>query len=344
MAGSLRADSYAESPISRQPDTDIDVSVKQMSTSKPSPASGSAVLRHHGSIDNAEEPRNAIVRSFSPRVAVFSSLDTEELVRRKGIYGGLCGLLKPFGERLQGHVTIRDSRGFSESVDDFGVRFVPFPSAQDQMLSTNLIGASSPFKKTESSQNTHGASPKSQTETGADSSIEEALRVHLLEHWQGPSSLEQEAASHAGDTTDKTNPYVYFLRKSLSDPSLAPHRMFTYPVACLITVSSQNPTPIESLRDLYSDTRQESKNVPGWVGNEFLRYYVLVHDDDHDDIGTSMSLFNLMKRHFGLHCHLLRLRGTECDSSEQDSIMLPTCEWVPAELDVDAWYQKGFLS
>ena len=56
----------------------------------------------------------------------------------------------------------------------------------------------------------------------------------------------------------------------------------------------------------------------------------LVHDEEQDDISKSITLFEQMKRHFGLHCHLLRLRSSECVSSDDDSIQLPRCEWLSA--------------
>ena len=55
-----------------------------------------------------------------------ASADTEELVRCKGISGGLCGLLRPFGEQVQGKVTVRDSAGASNSIEQFGIQFVDF--------------------------------------------------------------------------------------------------------------------------------------------------------------------------------------------------------------------------
>jgi hypothetical protein len=67
-----------------------------------------------------------------------------------------------------------------------------------------------------------------------------------------------------------------------------------------------------------------------WVNSEYLRYYVLVHDEERDDITKSMNLFEQMKRHFGLHCHLLRLRSSQCVLTDDDSVELPPCEWISA--------------
>ena len=124
--------------------------------------------------------------------------------------------------------------------------------------------------------------------------------------------------------------YTLFLRRILSGLPLAPHETFAHPVACIIAISSRNSTPIEALRNLYEESSQGGRRLPIWVNNEYLRYYVLVHDEERDDISKSMALFDQMKRHFGLHCHLLRLRSSQCISSDDDSILLPRCEWVAA--------------
>lgn len=113
---------------------------------------------------------------------------------------------------------------------------------------------------------------------------------------------------------------------------LVPYETFLHPVACMIAVSSRDASPIETLRQLYT---LSGKRIPAFVGAEYLRYYVLIHDDEHSDITKSTALFDLMKRHFGLHCHLLRLRSSQCVRSDDDSVVVPRCEWLPPEEDLE---------
>jgi hypothetical protein len=98
----------------------------------------------------------------------------------------------------------------------------------------------------------------------------------------------------------------------------------------VIAISSRSPNPIEELRTLYASSNTGEHRLPPWVLNEFLRYYILVHDEDYDDISKSMALYDQMKRHFGLHCHLLRLRSAQCVPSDDDSVKLPHPEWMSA--------------
>ena len=288
--------------------------------------------------DDSLEVSSIIIRSFSPTIAVYSSYDTEDLVRRKGVYGGLCGLLKPFGEKLPGNVVVRHSRGASRSFPDFGVKFVPFPFAQDAMFASN-IASSLPGTRVRSGSNE--APSREQRSKASEAAIEQALRYHLQARSLPLAVNGDRETPHSGHGDESSLTFLYYLRKILSDAHVLPHEMFTSPVACVIAVSSQNPAPIDTLRDLYNETRQEHKLTHPWVGDEFLRYYVLVHDDDHDEIADSMNLFNLMKRHFGLHCHLLRIRSEECDPSGGESVLLPLCEWLSAEDDLYAIRQKG---
>ncbi len=72
-----------------------------------------------GAADNPGDPLNLILKSFVPHIAVYGSQDVDDLVREKGFGGGLWELLRPFGERIQGKVTIRDSNGGARAWDDF---------------------------------------------------------------------------------------------------------------------------------------------------------------------------------------------------------------------------------
>jgi hypothetical protein len=97
-----------------------------------------------------------------------------------------------------------------------------------------------------------------------------------------------------------------------------------------MAISSRNPSPIEALRRLYVETTQGDHKLPVWVDGEYLRYYVLVHDEEKSDITKSMALFDQMKRHFGLHCHLLRIRSSQTVETDDDSIPLPRSDWMTA--------------
>ncbi|KAL9614983.1 MAG: hypothetical protein Q9167_000514 [Letrouitia subvulpina] len=135
--------------------------------------------------------------------------------------------------------------------------------------------------------------------------------------------------------------YCQYLRKILASESLVPYETFSHPVAGIIAVTSRSQKPLETLRKIYAETRSEGKTFPDWVGTEYLRYYLLIHDEDTDDIIKTTALFDLMKRHFGLHCHLLRLRSTQCVESDDDSVAVAPCKWAPPEEDLSRVRSQG---
>ncbi|KAL9120782.1 MAG: hypothetical protein Q9187_002657 [Circinaria calcarea] len=288
--------------------------------------------------NETDDPREIILQSFLPTVAVYASADTEELIRLKGVYGGLCGLLKPFGERIQGKVVIRDSVGASRSWENFGIHFVEFgPKSRALVLDRQLgeKGDESEFFSSQplsasirpihlDSQSQHNSTP-----------IDEIVRRHLFidgQTSQGKDSKLDLNARLGSDTRAPVPPYyAHYLRKLLANRPMVAHETLSHPVACIIAISSQSSSPIETLRELYGDTRQGEKRVPAWAGNEYLRYYILVHDEEQDDIAKSTALFEQMKKHFGLHCHLLRLKSSECGPDRHDGIELPLSSWPSAE-------------
>ncbi|KAH8696709.1 ER-golgi trafficking TRAPP I complex 85 kDa subunit-domain-containing protein [Talaromyces proteolyticus] len=257
--------------------------------------------------DGGDNIRSLIIRSFAPPIAIFASDDTEDLVRQKGFNGGFRELLRPFGENIAGKVVVRDSVGSSRAWEDYSVHFVDLYSHKNQQ-----IDATSP-------------------PTSPLVLLEEVLQRRL-------DSFDDSTHrwSHFNQTPMTNTPlsspfYQLLLRRLLSVDSPTPHETFSHPVACVITISSRNKTPLESLRQLYAQTTQGNKAPLPYVHAEFLRYYVLVHDEDRDDIAESTKLYDQMKRHFGLHCHLLRLRSNQCVVTDDDSMEVPLCEWLSPE-------------
>lgn len=249
------------------------------------------------------------MRSFSPVVGVYASADTDDLVKQKGLKGGFWDLIRPFGEDIHGKITIRDSAGLNQECEDFGVHFMDFGGAVQN-------------RAPEASSSGRDSSPLAQVEEvldkqldSTDDPLDGSVRPKDLFNLPSTSSI-----------------YKLFLRRLLSASPVSSHETFRHPVACVIAISSRNHAPLESLRKLYADTNNGDKKVPPWVHPDYLRYYVLVHDEDRDDITESTKLYDQMKRHFGLHCHLLRLRSNQCVVTDDDSVRVPQCEWLsPSE-------------
>ncbi len=295
-----------------------------------SPGTSSSILPNDGD----QTIRHIIVRSFAPRVAVYASTDTEDFVKGKGFKEGLHGLVRPYGERLQGKVIIRDGVGGSKAWDDFGVRLLGSQQLNQSGTNHSTLEALDPDSR-------------SQVNGNPGTAIDQVLDHFLQRNDGGMGGYGDDyfdLRSRPQESQPDLSPsYPRYLRKLLSNASLVPYETFSHPVACMIAVSSHHPAPIEALRQLYVSTGQGSNQSPAWVGTEYLRYYVLIHDEEKDDITKSTALFDLMKRHFGLHCHLLRLRGSQCVQTDDDSSKVPQCEWLSAEEEIDHIRKRGRL-
>ena len=290
--------------------------------------------------DSNARHKHIIVRSFAPRVAVFPSPDTEDFIRAKGFRDGLYSLLRPYGERLHGKVVIRDSVGGSRAWDDFGIRFINSQALQE--ASARYAGGGLDGQDARNSANGPQRLSEQTRLSYSDrtgTSIDTILRSYLRTTGAASESEEEGHLNFEGTSHEpqlgQSPLYLIYLRKLLSSASIVPYETFSHPVACLIAVSSRHPAPIEALRQLYANTSHEGKKIPAWMGTEYLRYYVLIHDEENDDITKSTALFDLMKRHFGLHCHLLRLRRSQCVMTDDESIRVPPCEWLSAEEEIE---------
>jgi hypothetical protein len=303
----------------------------------------SVVLR-----DGDEDPRQIILRSFAPRIAVYASADAENFIKCKGFNEGFKGLLRPFGERIQGKVVVRDSVGSSRGWEDFGIRFIEFESVQHpekQHSSGSPFHGEAVVQANGSQYDSGQRIPKYDHELAApiDTIVEHQLRSEDIQSFNQLDGYRGSEDNSQRQPSGTSSVYSLYLRKLLSSMPLVPYETFSHPVACVIAVSSHSPGPIEALRQLYANTSRSGNSTPAWLGSDYLRYYVLIHDEEKDDITKSTALFDLMKRHFGLNCHLLRLRSSECVQTDDDSIPVPPCDWLSAEEELAQIQMRGMF-
>jgi trafficking protein particle complex subunit 8 len=217
--------------------------------------------------DDIRSHQTIISQAFSPTVAVISSRECDDLVRGKGCTGFL-DLLRPYGDCVQGRVNVRDSQAMSIPVEDFSVKFVDFNSYTQTGIN-GVTWEKGPYAPKSTGSRT--AFP------GGDLSALERLLKTMVQ------------TANASDGPEYAE-YSHFLRKLLSSMPVSAHETFSHPVACILAVSSHNTEPIDALLGLYNTTNNAP--IPKFIDVGFLRYYVLVHDNDHDEI----EQFALIKR------------------------------------------------
>ena len=239
-------------------------------------------------------------------------------MRNKGFKGGFWELVRPFGETVSGKVVIRDSVGSSRAWEDYGVRFV------------DLKG--------------FGRTPAGR-ESGRESSLTQMEEILDRQLESGEGVLGTSIPSKDAMGVPVASPlWKMLLRQILSATPATAHETFGHPVASVIAISSRNTAPLETLRQLYAESSSGDKRLPDWVNQEYLRYYVLVHDEERDDITESTKLYDQMKRHFGLHCHLLRLRSSQCVVTDDDSVQVPVCEWLSPQEHLSGAGEAGMYT
>ncbi|KAL5601355.1 hypothetical protein BROUX41_002660 [Berkeleyomyces rouxiae] len=277
-----------------------------------------------GAAESPSDPLNLILQAFVPHVAVYASPDTEELLHRKGFENGLWELIRPFGEQIPGKVAVRDSHGGSQAYENFSVRFTRF--GHDLETPLPPVASSRVSSQRRVSNPAEAAAKQDQDDLAQ---IEAVVQQHLefaedsFRTGPKPELLPQHV--------DTPSPYyALYLRRLLSHMKMTAHETFAHPVACVIAISSQNQSPIEELRTLYQKTSQGDDKLPEWIDSDYLRYYVLVHDEENDSLERSMGLFEQMKRHLGLHCHLLRIRTAQTIHPDDTNVPMPRTEWLTA--------------
>jgi trafficking protein particle complex subunit 8 len=213
--------------------------------------------------DEARAHQAMISQGFGPTVAVVSSRECDELLKGKGC-SGLLELLKPFGDQVQGRVNIRDSQALSVPADDFSVKFVDF----------HYYTQSTANGKTTQTEGRYA--PKQTTRPHMPGGDLEAIE-QLMEKKMETISQGKEVNGEARHE----NEYAFFLRRMLSAMPLTAHETFSHPVTCVLAVSSRHHDPIDAFLGLYNTTNNAP--IPRFIDAGFLRYYVLVHDEDNDD-------------------------------------------------------------
>lgn len=255
--------------------------------------------------------KSLITRAFAPHIAVTASQDAEDLCQDMG-FNGLLDLLRPLGDKVSGRVTVRDSQALSNTFEDFAVRFIPAPKQQER--------APAPLR-----------SPKSPGSLSITTGSATILSTATYSLFQKPELDQYIIKLIHEQNKAKSNPrhdqvYLQTFQKLLSALPVSPFETFSHPVAGIIAISSHNHQPIETLSALYNQSNDPS--VPEYINKEYLRYYVLIHDEQ-SDLSKSIALFEKMKRHFGLQCHMVRInRKIE---EEKNGVEYPRSEWTSYE-------------
>lgn len=251
-----------------------------------------------------------ITRAFAPCVPVVASPDANELAKRKGFHS-FFDMIRPFGDMIGSKVVYKDTNGLAAPLDNFNINFVELGLASN-MINYGQVDIQRP-----------GLVPPADIYAPGGDLV--ALERQIENEMQlAGENLAQSGQTDVDDSTSSASTYYKsFFQSLLSGLPTNSHETFSHPVAMCIAVSSQNQFPMATLSSLHEASK---KNLPVWVDPDFLRYYVLIHDEDQDDLVRSNILYDEMRLLYGTHCYLLHTSSTKIEQNTERSLEVPTFE------------------
>lgn len=92
------------------------------------------------------------------------------------------------------------------------------------------------------------------------------------------------------------------------------HEFTKHYLACMLIVSSQETSPLDTLTQMSSQLQQMQSispaKLPKWFSSTVLRYYVLLHDNTDGDTPSAESTFESMKNVYGVNnCFFLNINS-----------------------------------
>ncbi|CAG8490645.1 13824_t:CDS:10 [Cetraspora pellucida] len=252
------------------------------------------------SIQASQQSKDFVTRVLSPRVAVVSSPDADQVCQASN-FPDFLTLVKPFGERIEGKVFTKDSQGASNPIENFTIRFVNLTRLEqpDVQLTSQILA--NRVKYINNSLSTDELTP---IKTKSDVT-ERYLEVNQ----------------------DELTPwYAEYRRWFFGFTGVSEHETFEHPVACILAISSSNANPIDTLRQMCNITTLAPIFEKGFMDPNVLKCYVLLHDNHKVSMEHSESIYEEMKRTFKQDCYILKLNSIPLTllSEDQDPFSIPT--------------------
>ncbi|KAG0199180.1 Trafficking protein particle complex 8 [Mortierella sp. GBA30] len=229
--------------------------------------------------------RELVSKVMSPRIAVIASQGATDLCQQNHL-PSLVDLLKPFGEQIEGRVTVHGSMGLPSAVDNFTLRF----TEMDQLEEPD---------------------PKS-----TERWLAEVVRAQA-HRYEDPFKIkgkEQVTRDYLGERVFPW--YARYRDLFFSTGGVSDHETFEHPVACIVAISSLSLDPINEIHQLNNMSTPPIVFEKAFMDPTILKYYVLIHDCSKGNLDSTMETLEKMRRTFGLHCSLLKINSVDPDQSD----------------------------
>ncbi|EKM61151.1 uncharacterized protein PHACADRAFT_190295 [Phanerochaete carnosa HHB-10118-sp] len=101
---------------------------------------------------------------------------------------------------------------------------------------------------------------------------------------------------------------------------------WNHPVAVIYAVSTMAANPLQALQDLLA----HPVDFPLWVDKMYLRYFLIIHPSNSPlSEAITESLFNAIKKQYGLHAHLLQISFPTMPPPQPVQVPLPVPHLPP---------------
>ncbi|KAG0240476.1 Trafficking protein particle complex 8 [Mortierella sp. GBA43] len=227
--------------------------------------------------------RELVGRVMSPRIAVIASQGATELCQANYL-SSVVDLLKPFGERIEGRVTVHGSTGLPSSIDNFTMRFTEMDQLEE------------PDPKT------------------TQRWLEDVVRAAAIGFYDPfmIRSREQVTNDYLSATAERVFPwYTRYRDLFFSTGGVSDHETFEHPVACVIAISSLSQDPINEIHQLNNMSTPPIVFEKTFMDPTLMKYYVLIHDCSKGTIESAMETLDKMRKTFGLNCSILKINSVD---------------------------------
>ncbi|KAG0344580.1 Trafficking protein particle complex 8, partial [Podila humilis] len=231
--------------------------------------------------------RELVSKVMSPRIAVVASQGANQLCQANHLTS-VADLFRPFGENIEGRVTVHSSVGLPVAIDNFTLRFAEMDQLEE---------------------------PDAKTSERWLAEIVRASASNFQDRFQ-IASAKQITPEYLNAQPEKVYPWyskyrdLFFMTGGVSD-----HETFEHPVACVIAVSSLSPDAVNEIHQLNNMSTPSIVFEKTFMDPTLLKYYILIHDCSKGNLDNAMETLERMRRTFGLNCNILKINSVDPESS-----------------------------
>ncbi|KAI8920698.1 ER-golgi trafficking TRAPP I complex 85 kDa subunit-domain-containing protein [Entophlyctis helioformis] len=257
-----------------------------------------------------DEGRDFLARVASPLVAVVADPLRVPALLAKSNVPDMALFLRPFGFRHHSGVTVTDMHGATAALDPCYIRFVEAHAAEspDPALFQSVLAADVMARYNAAAHVLPALRTIADVESFRETAGFEAM-TPWFSHYRNLVALHTGASEH--DT-------------------------FNHPVACLVVVSTSDPSVVATAQSLLSESNLPSILMRPYMDPSVLRLYLLLHDPEEAPNADPAAILADMQR-AGLQTHLLTINS---QPAEPDQKPIVPDVWSPFIAETAALNRK----